>query len=82
MKNLKTGDLVLLRANWNRNILARRRPERLNPLLEDKLAFICYIPDGAMALYMGSHSIFRFVFWNGMPTWVNSENVVLERIAP
>lgn len=62
MAMLKTGDMVVLRQK--REILmiqARRQPERLkfprkgeSFVIQDNV--ICSIPDGSLALYMGSHT--------------------------
>lgn len=62
MAMLKTGDLVVLRQKRdNMMIQARRQPERLKfpkkgeqMVVQDNV--ICSIPNGSMALYMGSHT--------------------------
>lgn len=59
---LKTGDMVILRQKRENMLMqARRQPERLKfprrgeqMVVQDNV--ICSIPDGATALYMGSHT--------------------------
>lgn len=58
--------------------------------------FVCSIPDGAQALYMGNKLVqyrlgshirmgsdditYHFVLWNGVHAWISSEEASIEKV--